>query len=32
MQAGVGHYGIFSGKRWEKQVYPLVKNVILASD
>jgi len=32
MQAGVGHYGVFSGKRWEKQVYPLVKNVILASD
>ena len=22
MQAGVGHYGVFSGKRWETQVYP----------
>src|SRR5207244_5827824 len=32
MQAGVGHYGVFSGKRWENQIYPLVKNVILASD
>ena len=32
MQAGVGHYGVFSGKRWETQVYPLVKNVILSSD
>jgi poly(3-hydroxybutyrate) depolymerase len=32
LQLGVGHYGIFSGKRWEAQVYPLVKNVILASD
>jgi len=32
MQAGVGHYGVFSGKRWENQVYPIVKNVILASD
>src|SRR5215470_13443365 len=32
LQLGVGHYGIFSGKRWELQVYPLVKNVILASD
>ena len=32
MQAGVGHYGVFSGKRWESQVYPIVKNVILASD
>jgi poly-beta-hydroxyalkanoate depolymerase len=30
--AGVGHYGVFSGKRWENQVYPIVKNVILSSD
>jgi poly(3-hydroxybutyrate) depolymerase len=32
LQLGVGHYGIFSGRRWETQVYPLVKNVIVASD
>ena len=32
MQAGVGHYGVFSGRRWETQIYPLVKNVILASE
>ena len=32
MQAGVGHYGVFSGKKWEHQIYPLVKNLILASD
>src|SRR5262249_15956854 len=32
MQAGVGHYGLFSGKRWETQVYPIVRNVILSSD
>ncbi len=32
MQAGVGHYGVFSGQRWESQVYPIVKNVILSSD
>jgi polyhydroxyalkanoate depolymerase len=32
MQAGVGHYGVFSGKRWENQIYPLVKNFILARD
>lgn len=32
MQPGVGHYGVFSGKRWESQIYPLVKNVILASE
>jgi poly(3-hydroxybutyrate) depolymerase len=32
MQPGVGHYGVFSGKKWEGQIFPLVKNVILASD
>ena len=32
MQAGVGHYGVFSGNRWSKQIYPLLKNVILASE
>jgi poly(3-hydroxybutyrate) depolymerase len=31
MQPGVGHYGVFSGKRWENQIYPLLKNVILSS-
>ncbi|MDK9695487.1 MAG: polyhydroxyalkanoate depolymerase [Siculibacillus sp.] len=32
MQPGVGHYGVFSGKRWEHQIYPIVRNVILSSD
>jgi polyhydroxyalkanoate depolymerase len=32
MQAGVGHYGVFSGKRWEEQVYPIVRNMILSSE
>jgi polyhydroxyalkanoate depolymerase len=32
MQVGVGHYGVFSGKRWENQIYPLLKNVILSSE
>ncbi len=32
MQAGVGHYGVFSGERREQQVYPVVRNVILASE
>jgi polyhydroxyalkanoate depolymerase len=32
MQPGVGHYGVFSGKRWENQIYPIVKNVILSSN
>jgi len=32
MQPGVGHYGVFNGGRWSSQIYPLVKNLILASD
>ena len=32
MQAGVGHYGVFSGKVWINQTYPIVNDVILASD
>ncbi|AOY93159.1 poly(3-hydroxybutyrate) depolymerase [Cupriavidus sp. USMAA2-4] len=28
VQTGVGHYGVFNGKRWEGQVYPLVRNHI----
>jgi poly(3-hydroxybutyrate) depolymerase len=32
MQAGVGHYGVFNGGRWSGHIYPLVKNLILASD
>ena len=32
MQAGVGHYGVFSGRTWQQQIYPMVKNVILQSD
>jgi polyhydroxyalkanoate depolymerase len=32
LQPGVGHYGVFSGKRWEHQIYPIVRNMILASE
>ena len=28
LQAGVGHYGVFSGRRWETQIYPQVRNFI----
>lgn len=28
VQPNVGHYGVFSGKRWQNQIYPLVRNVI----
>jgi polyhydroxyalkanoate depolymerase len=32
MQAGVGHYGVFSGRKWDNQIYPIVRNTILASE
>ena len=32
LQLGVGHYGVFSGQKWETQIYPLLRNTILASD
>jgi poly(3-hydroxybutyrate) depolymerase len=28
VQTGVGHYGVFSGKRWTNEIYPLVREVI----
>ena len=28
VQAGVGHYGVFSGKRWETSIYPIVRDTI----
>jgi polyhydroxyalkanoate depolymerase len=31
LQAGVGHYGVFNGKRWEKHIYPIVRNHIQSS-
>lgn len=31
MQPGAGHYGVFSGRRWQTQVYPVVRNMILAA-
>ncbi|MBS0471940.1 MAG: polyhydroxyalkanoate depolymerase [Proteobacteria bacterium] len=31
VQPGVGHYGVFSGTRWHNQIYPIVRNVILAN-
>jgi len=31
LQAGVGHYGTFSGRRWNNQIYPAVKNLVLAT-
>jgi poly(3-hydroxybutyrate) depolymerase len=31
IQPNVGHYGVFSGRRWQHQVYPLVRHVIQVS-
>jgi poly(3-hydroxybutyrate) depolymerase len=32
LQANVGHYGTFNGKRWEKEIYPAVRNFILSME
>jgi polyhydroxyalkanoate depolymerase len=32
VQPGVGHYGVFSGSKWATQIYPIVRNMILAND
>jgi poly(3-hydroxybutyrate) depolymerase len=29
---GAGHFGVFNGKRWETQIYPILRNVILANE
>jgi poly(3-hydroxybutyrate) depolymerase len=31
MQTGVGHYGVFSGRRWNREVYPVVREMIQVS-
>ena len=31
MQPGVGHYGVFNGRRWDSQVYPVVRDHIQSS-
>ncbi|MGC4396269.1 polyhydroxyalkanoate depolymerase [Hydrogenophaga sp. T2] len=31
IQTGVGHYGVFSGRRWQAQIYPRVREHIHAS-
>jgi polyhydroxyalkanoate depolymerase len=30
LQPGVGHYGVFSGSKWENEIYPQVRNLVLA--
>jgi poly(3-hydroxybutyrate) depolymerase len=31
LQPGVGHYGVFSGQRWENQIYPIIRNLMLST-
>jgi poly(3-hydroxybutyrate) depolymerase len=31
LQAGAGHFGVFSGRRWQGQVYPAVQGFIAAN-
>jgi len=31
VQPNVGHYGVFSGRRWQQHIYPVVRNVIQVS-
>jgi poly(3-hydroxybutyrate) depolymerase len=31
VQTGVGHYGVFSGRKWREQIYPRVRDMIHAS-
>jgi polyhydroxyalkanoate depolymerase len=28
MQAGVGHYGVFSGRKWNSEIYPLLRDFV----
>jgi len=32
VQTGVGHYGVFSGRRWSNFIYPIMRSIIYASD
>jgi poly(3-hydroxybutyrate) depolymerase len=32
MQPGAGHYGVFSGRRWQQEIYPIVRDMIYQMD
>ena len=32
VQTGVGHYGVFSGRRWNNEIYPKVHDIIQMTD
>jgi polyhydroxyalkanoate depolymerase len=32
MQPGAGHYGVFSGRRWQQEIYPIVRDMIYQTE
>jgi poly(3-hydroxybutyrate) depolymerase len=32
LQAGVGHYGVFAGSRWEREVHPVIRDFVREHD
>ena len=32
LQANVGHYGVFNGGKWDREIYPVVRNMILSME
>jgi poly(3-hydroxybutyrate) depolymerase len=32
LQAGVGHYGVFSGSRFQNEIYPLIRSFVAADE
>jgi len=31
VQTGVGHYGVFSGRKWSEQIYPRIRDMIYST-
>jgi polyhydroxyalkanoate depolymerase len=32
LQANAGHYGVFNGRRWQREIYPVVRNLMLSME
>ena len=32
LEANVGHYGVFSGSKWQTRIYPVIRNLVLSSN
>lgn len=31
LEPGVGHYGVFSGRKWQNRIYPVIRSMVLAT-